>query len=675
MEPAKIDAVFDRLDNILTRDKRWILGVVVLSFLLKLIYVIQSRDAPHVLIPILDSRFYDQMAQAIASGHVLRDEAFYLGPLYPYWLSLIYATVGEADTIVRVLQIIGGTATVWLVYVLGTAVFRPSVGFVAAIFLAFYGAMTFYEGQLLMMWLGTLLNVSLLVVLFRIKDDDRPRRVALAGFLIGLSALARASILLFLPIAIIWIVMVTPSGRRFRRGVLMLVVALLTIAPATIHNAIVSRDFVPITWNAGVNFFIGNGPGATGAFVDPAGVQMTQDFTTIDYIEQLRGEAVRPSGVSAYWFDRTFTHIGENPWPALKLIGQKIALFFNAREIAQIERYDAVQSKYAVLRITALNFWIVGTLGLIGIAMSIRKWREYLLLHGFVITYAAAIIGFFVIARYRMQVVPVMCVFAAYTLVCLFPSALKSWKRTVPLVLAVLLVAVAIRPGLFASSTETDGWGEQTRLALRYADAQQLDAALGHANAAVQIRPGDAQSYVYRALIHVRAGDLQAAIVDYSRALELDPNRAQVHFELASALARVNDFERAVDHLRRAIDLNPSNVSAHNNIGLLFMRMNRTEDAAEHFEEAVRRNPRYMEARVNLGVCYTQAGRHNEAIRVFEATVEMDPGFATAYRNLAAAYLDAGRREEAREALRQYVTLRPNDTDARRILNRLDAAP
>ena len=157
--------MLNAIDTVLAREKRWIILLFALAFLLKLIFVLQSRNSLQITSPILDARYYNEMAKDIAAGHFVRKEAFFMGPLYPYTLALLYSVFGKSLMIARLIQIAGGSLTVILTYLIGSRAFRPSVAMLGALLLALYGASTFYEGQMLMMWLGTLLNMLLLFVL------------------------------------------------------------------------------------------------------------------------------------------------------------------------------------------------------------------------------------------------------------------------------------------------------------------------------------------------------------------------------------------------------------------------------------------------------------------------------------------------------------------------------
>ena len=162
-----INSLLGRLDRALESGNRWLIILFVSSFLLKLLYVIQSAESLYVGVPILDSKYYDTVAQDILEGNLVRRDAFFMGPLYPYFLAVVYGVFGRSFIVIRIVQILGGALTVILTYLIGKRVFRPSIALLASVMLALYGTITFYEGHLLMMWLGTLLNMTMIYALQR----------------------------------------------------------------------------------------------------------------------------------------------------------------------------------------------------------------------------------------------------------------------------------------------------------------------------------------------------------------------------------------------------------------------------------------------------------------------------------------------------------------------------
>ena len=103
MENEKKLTFLDRLDQALTENNRWLYVLFGVSILLKLAYLLQSADALHVQVPIMDSEYYDRMATGILSGRLIQEEAFFMGPLYPYFLATVYSVLGKNYMLVRLI--------------------------------------------------------------------------------------------------------------------------------------------------------------------------------------------------------------------------------------------------------------------------------------------------------------------------------------------------------------------------------------------------------------------------------------------------------------------------------------------------------------------------------------------------------------------------------------------
>ena len=89
----------------------------------------------------------------------------------------------------------------------------------------------------------------------------RPRRLLVPGFCLGLAALAVANILLFLPMALLWVIVARralPWPRRLLNALPLLLGASLVIAPVTLRNYLIGDDLVLISSNGGINFYLGN---------------------------------------------------------------------------------------------------------------------------------------------------------------------------------------------------------------------------------------------------------------------------------------------------------------------------------------------------------------------------------------------------------------------------------
>ena len=664
----------DRFDRLLTSNTRWLILFVAVSFLLKLVYVIQSADALHTLIPIMDTKYYDKEAIDILDGNIIRNDAFFMGPLYPYFLAAIYGIFGRDFMIVRILQVFAGSIALVLTYLVGKELFRPSVAFVAIVMLALYGAMTFYEGLMLMMWLGTLINIAAIYVLHRMRANSGYSKYLIAGFLLGLSALARANILVFLPVVLVWILFISGEDRRFGKALVVCFAAMLAIMPATLHNAVAGKDFVPITSNGGVNFFIGNGEEATGYFYPPRGITFETDTATRSHVERIFGRDMKASEISRYWFGQAWDFIKNNPDKEILLFFKKTALFFNGYEVPQIESFDITRQKYATLRILFVNFWMILSLGLLGMIYSLRSWRKHFLLYGFILTYAFSIILFFVTARYRIQIVPILCLFAAYALVVVLPAGIRAIGRSVIPVGVFILIVAATRPALVALPAQDVIWREHIHEGRRLSTVGDFTAAIEEINKAVAIHPNVSDAYVHRAIIYKEMGNYFKAIDSYSKALKISPDLSSVRYDFAQALRRMKMYGPAIEEYQRAIELDPVKTEAYNNLGITYMEMGNSEKAIECFKKVIEMNDRYIKAYNNLGAALAESGQPDEAIAVLERAVELNPRYANSYKNLAMVYIQMKRPREAAGHLATYLDMRPGDHDAVETLEKLRIA-
>lgn len=667
-----VDRFLERADRALAAGARAPLILFVLALVLKLVYVVHSADALYVRVPIMDARYYDRMAQDIASGHLLREEAFYMGPLYPYFLALVYRVFGHDFMVVRALQVAGGAATVAITFVLGRRVFRPSAAFAGALILILYGAMTFYESELLMEWMGTLLNCGALLLLHANRPASTPRYAA-AGALLGLSALARASILVFAAYGVVWILWRESRARRLVRASAFALSLVIVTLPATIHNYLVSGAFVPVTSNAGVNFYIGNGRNSTGMFVPLTNVDVIDDATTREFVEGQTGREMGPAEVSGYWFARAFDDIRASPARALGLVARKTALFFNGYEIPQIESFDVQKSQLVWLRILFVPLSFVMVFGLVGMLLTLRGWSRYGLLTGFVLTYAASIIVFFVAGRYRSQAAPVLCLFAGHALVTM-PSRLRSFRSAAAFAVAIVALIIVTNPRIFEIDPRMVEFREQVRLARRLSELHSYEPALRAIDRAIAIFPKEPEGYLQRAIVNKEGGNDFKSIEDYNRALQVDANQPAVHYDLAQALRRVNLREEAIREYRLATDRDPRMAQAYNNMGVTYRELHQYDAAIVSFRKAISVAPRYRRAYNNLGASYAETGHLDEAIATFTETTRKFPDYPNGYKNLAMAYAAQKRPRLALDAMKRYAALNPSDVEAGELIRKLEIA-
>ncbi|MBU1599056.1 glycosyltransferase family 39 protein [bacterium] len=364
-----------------------------------------------------DMLTYDAQAQGILKGIHLAP--YYYGPLYSYFLSIIYFIFGHDLYMARFIQHILGVLTCLFIYLIARKVFNKAVALISISISIFYSMFIIHEGLLLLESLSTFLNALLLFLLLKAEDDFSYKRLALAGIAIGLSALARANILLFVPFIFIWMLRFAIRDSRFtilKRFSFLCLVILLTISPATIMNYIYGKKIVLISTSGPINLWIGNNDKADGTFMQPP----LSDRLT---------KRLKEIGDKAYIED-VIRFIKEKPKDFANLTLRKFLLFWGSFEVANNMNYEQIKGWGHLMKMPFfIGFGIVAPFSLLGMALSFRN-RRALLLHLFLFSFMIGMVAFFVLGRYRIACLPAFIPFAGFAIFFLYEEIrMRKWKN------------------------------------------------------------------------------------------------------------------------------------------------------------------------------------------------------------------------------------------------------
>ena len=235
----------------------------MLALLLRVGYVVATPDTTFVH----DGSDYDRHAIAIADGRGYpgarypgRESAF-RPPAYPYLLAGAYKVAGVGDAKVadrwvaaRVLGIVLGMLVVGLVGVVAMQLWGRKAGLLAMAGTAVYVPLILVGGSAMSEPLfAALMLGALAAVLAHRRSAHRWRWVVVAGVLSGLTILTRANaMVLLLPLGVaVWTIRPRLSPRALAAPALLVALALLTVSPWTIRNAVVLDRFIPVTTQLG----------------------------------------------------------------------------------------------------------------------------------------------------------------------------------------------------------------------------------------------------------------------------------------------------------------------------------------------------------------------------------------------------------------------------------------
>ena len=511
----------------------WAAGIFLLAFLLRYTHLVAiQQNSPFFNVFPGDLGAYDKWASRIVEQGWLGNEVFYQDPLYPYFLAIIYKILGRDFFTVYAIQAVLGAATAVVVFLLGSRIFSKSAGIVSGVLYGCYAPAIFFDGLLLKVSLATFLLC--LAVYFLIKGTLKESGSGLifAGLLLGLASLARANFLLLMPVVVLLLLLNRQPllNRRLVMALFFTVGTMLVLVPVAARNYVVSGDLVVTTSQAGQNFYIGHNPAANGtyvklAFVRPDPLYEQQDFHK--EAERRLGRELVPAEVSRYWLGQGLDFIKKEPVTFLQLTGKKILLFFNNYEIPDNHNFYFHKRYSSVLDNLPLTFGLLSpfiVLGLLG--MFHERRTEPFFLAVIQVVYIGSVILFYVFSRYRMPVLPLLCLSAGYGITLFYNQfAGQRWGR--------FMFSLIISAAVFAVST------------------YQV------------IKPFDfSHSYADEAIAYEIRGEEMQALASYQQALKIRPDYLRVLKRAGKLQVKLKKYDEARQTYKRILKTNPQSVEA-----------------------------------------------------------------------------------------------------------------
>jgi hypothetical protein len=383
----------------------------------------------------------------------------------------------------------------------------------------------------------------------------RAWHAAAAGVAWGTVALLRSNALVLAPLGTAWWLGQgghPATGRpRGRRAGLFLLGFVLVLAPATVINALVSHptEWILTTWQAGANFYIGNGPEATGTYAAPEFLEANPAHEADDFAAEARrraGRPLTPAAVSRFWFGAGLKRWRDAPGASLWLLGRKLGLLAHDFEIPDNQDFEVVRLVAAPrLAWGIVSFGVLFPLAALGLGLGRSARTPF---WGFLVLVTVAGLAstalFFVVGRYRIPWLPGVALLAAAGVVdTVRRLAARRWWATAWRIglLAVPAVVLAWRP--LADPTPAR-WGHaQIELALANLAEGRLEPAIDALDDARALGAGAADrvaSLIDAGMVHDRLASLIVPRLDRLRPLgaAADLDRARWFRQLPETRSR-----------------------------------------------------------------------------------------------------------------------------------------
>jgi tetratricopeptide (TPR) repeat protein len=620
-----------------------LVGVALWAAALRVLLVVTAGDHAYFQIPVMDMAYHDTWARRIAAGDFWGTDAFFRAPLYPYFLGLVYKLVHGSTFGARLLQAGVGGGSAALCFLVGREFFDRRVGAAAAAALATLWTAIYFDVELLLVVLEIPLGLAFIYAVGRALRQASVGWAAAAGAALGLGAITRPNVLVVG--AVIWLAFV--AARRLRRlsGRRILVmlavlygVAGVFVAATGVRNYLVAREPILISWQGGVNLWIGNNPSADGMTAIAPGTYgdwWRGHYETIRMAEEAEGRALSRAEIDRYYLRRTVDFFRKDTASALKLLGRKAYLLTNAYEVANNFDLYYLKREFKLLRYDPVSLYVILPLAFFGAGAYLREGRRLAPLYLFAVAYSASVILFFVNARFRMPVVPYLCIFAAAAFFYLW-DRLRRWRRL------QILWRVGALAALFL-----------------YCDADPF--GIGN-------RSGyEAQAHYTMGSIYLARGDLESAEAEYLEALEIPGSLAAADAlnDLGIVAARRGDYDRAEYYFRRTVEYQPDYAKGWNNLGNLAAERGDAETARELYERALAADPEDSRAYYFCGKLLLAEGDASGAREKFERAVYYQPNFAAAWYELGGLAGADGDHDAAARCYAEALRFLPESVEAR----------
>ncbi|MCM8816146.1 MAG: glycosyltransferase family 39 protein [Candidatus Omnitrophica bacterium] len=496
------------------KKKTIILGIIVVGFLLRFFTLVQLSSTAFynpALMDKHDQKTFHLWAQSIIKNPFYVDgDAFYMAPLYAYFLALLYSLSNGSIFFVGVFQALLDTLVIFIIYLLGKKIKDEQTGIIAALLYAFYQTIILYSVTILSDGFITLLNILFIYTLYKALELKKQSLWFLCGIVLGLAALAKPTILAFIPFIIVglylWeekeIVKYPKAKTKLRQIIRVLLLGglacTIVILPVTTRNFAVSGKFVLICTNGPVNWQIGNSSDSTGLFFYP------------------KGKLLSPGEID-FW----------------KLLFRKFILFFNSYEWPQNLSIYVARELIPALKLGFVKFGLITSLGIIGIFIAAKQRKNFLFV-SFTIVQIMWVIMFFITDRYRFPAVACMTITAGVFIKQIWDD-IKNKKF-------IRSIGLLFFAGLWAYIF---GWNPGSSFEDMYL---RIFAKLSKANIVYNLQKNKTEL-------------AEKIAKDYERLLWDDPDS---HFFLACVYAQKGDIKMAENQLIITLKMNPNHQLAKN---------------------------------------------------------------------------------------------------------------
>lgn len=669
------DSLSDDRSSLSVKQKTILFYILLFSiaFIPRLFHLLLIADNPFFHFPIIDCQTYDNWAQRIAAGHWVGEKVFWQAPLYPYFLAIVYSVFGHDLFLTRLIQILLGSVNCLLLYKIAQTAFNPRIALIAFLIACFYGPFLFFEVELLNPVLIIFFNLTSVWILFSFHHQPKKIKLFFAGIILGLSSITFGLAITFLPLTLLWTVIIllknkNPVAKIANFCLCLMIGFLLVISFTLVRNLIVGKDFVFISSNAGINFFIGNNPDYEKTTSIRPGIEWEELIQ-----RPLQHGFQKPSERSKFFWRQAFSFIGNQPISYLKLLFRKFLLLMDGYEIKRNQDMLLFTNYSFLLRLLlwrGVIYFPFGVLLPLSLTGMIIFWRdrsksEYknpksILILYFLLSQVVALLFFFICARYRLPLVPFLIIFAGFALYRLYEKLKTKISKDIFVFLLTFLTFLFLSNMSHHKLTPKDQAEEHYNLGTAYGRADEFDQAIGEYNQALLYQPNHLMTHFNMALLYQNDDWTDQAVDKYRHVIKLFPRGALAYNNLGLIYEGRGDLPEAEELYIKASRYHALLPDPLYNLGNVYVKMEKYQQAKKKFEACLKLDPTYYKAYNGLGDLSYRSGETDKAIVFFKKALELQPNYAVAHNNLGTAYIKKGLRQMAFSEFEEAIKVYPD---------------
>lgn len=376
---------------------------------------------------------YDDIARNIISGkgftilHLGTEYKSFTTPLFILLLALIYKAFGLIMAPVILIQIALSILTCIIVFLIAKEVSDDRIAMVAFVLTLFHPALILYSVQKIhSLTLDAFMFSLVILFIMKLRENQSFKNMAFVGFLFGITALSRFSILDFLPFVFVWLFFIL-KGRFTNKILHMLVLFIFVILPVsgwTMRNYMVHGKFIPSATVDAEVFWRGNNANATGSSYQASGnpvllADRALYLKVISLKELEQREAFRKEAMN---------FVRKNPDKFIDLFFKKLFYFWWRSPTTGMLYPSSYTIVYGYLYYIYAFFAILGFYKILIKKISVRT-VNFVLLILFLFSISIFQSFFYVEGRHRWAVEPIFLIISAIGMISFSDSVCKLFKE------------------------------------------------------------------------------------------------------------------------------------------------------------------------------------------------------------------------------------------------------